>query len=174
MVDGGSLLKLNSIQTMPGKPHVAKRIDGRAGNGGARPGSGPKPGSANGVTRIARKMADELVERGESPLDFMHENLMFWWKASNTFGEKLAALLISAEEDEDPPSLELRREAVDLLKNFVNARDKAQACAVDAAPYCHPRLQSIAFKPNLTEDVEKVLDGMTISQAAEAYGSTIR
>jgi hypothetical protein len=119
-------------------------------------------------------MATEIVEAGESPLDFMHENLMFWWKASNSFGEKLADMLIAAEKRESPPSLAQRIEATELLKNFLNSRDKAQACAVDAAPYFHPRLQSIAIKAQIAVEVQKILGEMTPAQAAEAYASTIR
>jgi hypothetical protein len=43
--------------------------------------------------------------------------------------------------------IELIEKAKKKFDAFIHARDKAQSCAVDAAPYCHAKLQSIIMKP---------------------------
>jgi hypothetical protein len=42
--------------------------------------------------------------------------------------------------------MELLKERNDLTRKMLTARENAQSCAVDAAPYVHPRFQSIAVQ----------------------------
>jgi hypothetical protein len=146
--------------------------DKRAKNGGPRPNSGRKEGS---TTLLTRKTAQEICDSGESPLHLMHENMLFWWKAATSLGERLNEIILGAEDDpETALDPEARAEAVKVLANFLAARDRAQACAVDAAPYCHPRLQAIQLKGKIEGEVRAILGPMTPQQAAEAYQEMIR
>ena len=84
------------------------------------------------------KEIQELIDAGEAPLNVMINNMLFWFKQAQTFSVKLEKLLVS-EGDED----EKRGEGIKLLRTLLAARENAQSCAVDAAPYCHPRLATI-------------------------------
>jgi hypothetical protein len=52
-------------------------------------------------------------------------------------GAKLDPICGKIKNDDD------RREAMSLARMFLSARDNAQRCAVDCAPYVHARLQAV-------------------------------
>lgn len=70
---------------------------------------------------IARRRADAASLRKYSPLDVMLENMEYFYDL--------------AKKSSDPAD-----------KEAVQARQIAQACAKEAAPYIHPRLTAIAVK----------------------------
>lgn len=82
-------------------------------SGGARPGAGRKPGTANKRTR---EIADAAAASGITPLEVMVETMRELWK--------------QAEEQEDPGA----RMAL---------KQQAAEAAVKAAPYMHPRLANV-------------------------------
>lgn len=145
------------------KNHVP---DGRAKNGGLRKGQGRPPGAA---TRLARYKPKELVDAHESPLDVMVDNMLFWYRASKTIEQTIAGLVSQGIDD-----AERQVEFLSLLKKFLSAREQSQKCAVDAAPYVHPRLAAIQFKGEMKTEVTAILGTMTAQQAAEAYADTLR
>jgi hypothetical protein len=79
----------------------------------------------------------ELCANHESPLDVMFENLLFWHKHSRKLGLKLDAICRKIKNDDE------RREAMSVARMFLSARENAQRCAVDCAPYVHAKLQAI-------------------------------
>ena len=85
--------------------------------------------------RLSRKRAMELCANNESPLDIMFDNMLFWSRQTKDLGAKLQKLFGRIESDED------RREAMSLTRLFLAARESAQRCAVDCAPYVHAKLQ---------------------------------
>ena len=66
-----------------------------------------------------------------SPLD------VIWHRQSKDLGAKLEAICGKIKNDDD------RREAVSLARMFLSARQNAQRCAVDCAPYVHAKLQAV-------------------------------
>ncbi len=79
----------------------------------------------------------ELCAKNESPVDVMVENLLFWHRQAKKLGVKLDAICGKIKNDDD------RREAVSLARMFLSARENAQRCAVDCAPYVHAKLQAV-------------------------------
>lgn len=114
---------------------------------------GPKPGNAKGgvapqSTALARVRAHEIAKSEKAPLNIMLDNMMFWHRHSKDLESQIQVVL---EEIRTEASEDLLDKAKDLLKGFLAARQNAQACAVDAAPYVHPKLQSVTIKPVTTE-----------------------
>jgi hypothetical protein len=113
---------------------ASAEIARRNGRKGGRP-----KGEAN---RLTRRLANEIARSGHSPIDVMLKNMWFWAEQAEETAEKVKAL---ADLETDPDA---RAEAYRLLGRFLSFREKSQECAVDAAPYCHPKLASIDFNPN--------------------------
>ena len=67
----------------------------------------------------------------------MFENMLFWHRQSKDLGAKLDAICGKIKNDDD------RREAMSLARMFLSARENAQRCAVDCAPYVHAKLQAV-------------------------------
>lgn len=124
---------------------------------------GPKPGNAKGgkapqSTALARVRAHEIAKSGKAPLDIMLDNMMFWHNQSQNIAEQIQSGIQSMKDGNASP--ELIKETEGLLKTFIAARENAQKCAVDAAPYVHPKLQSVAIKAN--NSGEKVIEVETL------------
>ena len=119
-------------------------------------GGGRKPNAINKLTRVR---AHELVATGNAPLDLMLKNMKFYEKLSDDLKVRLFAVLdkMMAAPQIDPADIRAMQE---LTNNHFIARDKSQGCAVDAAPYVHPRLASITHK-NIEErrEIKMVLEG---------------
>jgi hypothetical protein len=138
-------------------------ISRRNGKLGGRP-----RGAANVLTR---KKANEICESGEAPLDVMLDNLRFWHRTALGIGERLQALIASADEGSEQID---KREAMKLTASFLAARENSQKCAVEAAPYVHPKLASIQM--NMTnqpppKEIDEAND--TPEQAAEAWAAMV-
>lgn len=90
----------------------------------------------------------EIVNTGNSPLDVMLRNMAFWDETANKLKEQIEETMLHIQEAAMCGDLseDLLEKAKKLLGNHLAARDKAQGCAVDAAPYVHPRLMSIQAK----------------------------
>lgn len=90
-----------------------------AGTGGARPGAGRKPSTANIKTRAAANRL--MLEAGhETPLDVMAGTMRELWRQARF-------------EDSDKPRLRLE----------ISIAERACAIAKDLAPYLHPKLASV-------------------------------
>lgn len=99
---------------------------------------------------IARRRADALSQRKVSPLDVMLENMEYFYDIA---------------KKADPND-----------KGGLQARQIAQACAKEAAPYVHPRLTAIAvkrvFDPGSMSDDELAAAILEIRSQLPAAGST--
>lgn len=118
------------------------RVNGRKG--------GRKPGSPNLRTRFRALQA--CREHGLTPLDVMLENLRHWHDRS---------------ADLEPEPSELGEHACEHMLHA--ARERAQQCAVDAAPYCHPRLAAIRFKIESPVRVEPIIEGESVIESQRKY-----
>lgn len=95
----------------------------------------------------------------------MYANMQYWCGKVEEFNERLQELIVNAENPEE------RREALTLLREFLSARAKSQECAVDLAPYIHPKLASINVKPmddNSLLDLKAIPDSDALG-ASDAY-----
>jgi len=148
---------------MTGKKEKALKGRGGPGRGGGR-----KKGGQNKRTIALREVADKALQTGQSPLDVMMDNLLFWHRAAKSLGEQLEQLMLEGISEED------REKVMKLLKNFLAARENSQRCAVEAAPYVHPKLSSIAFKGDLNGVITHITADMTPAEAQAAYEATLR
>jgi hypothetical protein len=81
--------------------------------------------------------ANEISASGKSPLDIMSANMLYWYDRAVALSEQVRELL-AAEQDASPAAADV------VFKEMMIARENAQRCATDAAPFVHPRLQAIA------------------------------
>jgi hypothetical protein len=119
--------------------------------------NGKKGGRPLGpLAKLSRRKADELSHKNETPLDVMIDNMNFWrGKATELSDEmqrrmdEISKLDISDAAQRDK-FVELMKEFNKIATAMLAARAESQKCAVDAAPYVHPRFQSIAIKHTQT------------------------
>lgn len=113
--------------------------------------NGAKGGRPESATkRLSRRRINELHATQHTPVDVMCDNMIFWHQKVQTTTVHLEKFAEVANfEDADD-----RREFVGIMKTMLAAREHSQQCAVDMAPYCHPRLQAIAIQQNNTHVVQ--------------------
>jgi hypothetical protein len=116
--------------------------------GGLRVGAGRKLGSQNKRT-IARVSHAELFRNdgGVVPLGVMIHNMRAAFAAAERADREIKA---NAIEGMDPE--EAFETLLAMVNKAIDLRDIAQKYAVDAAPYVHPRLSAVAFKPPQSAD----------------------
>jgi hypothetical protein len=117
-----------------------------SGKRGGRP-----KGIGGALAKITEYKARELAAKNKTPLDVMIKN-MHWWESRS---EELTQLV--EEKVKKVSAAEADKELAEALKEFnraqdsmTKARDKSQSCAVDAAPYVHPRHASISVRQTNT------------------------
>lgn len=141
-----------------------------AGNGGARPGAGRKKGQSLEVVRKRRFAVDLMEQHDLSPIEVMMGNMVFWHRQADKLTEKLMEFMQRANP-EDPDTINQFNE---LVKRMLSCRSEAQACAVDAAPYCHPRLAAVAISTDPDSPVSQAITSkIPPKEAADAYARTI-
>lgn len=88
---------------------------------------------------VAKKMPAPVLrpDGAPEPLDVMLANMDFWIGAAERLGQRLVELAHSSNFAEQ------RTEVMSIARELLAARDKAERCAVDAAPYRHPKLTSV-------------------------------
>ncbi len=127
---------------------------------------GPKPGSMLGQVspnkggetqnkQLARIESHRIASSPNAPLKVMLRNMMFWVEHANTIQAQVERMLpqiteaiIAAKGNADALDAvnEMMEKAKTLTREFLTARHNSQTCAVDAAPYIHPKLASVSFK----------------------------
>lgn len=113
--------------------------------GGKQLNAGRPVGSLSTRTKAIRAIADQAIAEGVHPLHVMLENMRFYY-------EKAVVLQTAILKDiGKKPPLEL----LEALKELGSFRNLAQSCAVDAAPYVHPRLSATSADVNVNIKVEE-------------------
>ena len=107
-------------------------------HGGRRPNAGRKVSS---LTVRSRETAEQLVAKGETPLDIMVANMLHFHRLAETAEAALAE--ISAETVLSMAPDEQFKHLLAQVKKAAGLRESAQSCARDAAPYVHPRLATV-------------------------------
>jgi hypothetical protein len=96
------------------------------------------------------------MKPGETPKDIMHDNMMFWHERVGFLTERIEQLLKAAEKQAQlDPSL--IRALAQLSREMLAARQSAESCAVDLAPYVHARIA--AFHLTSDEGSQVVIRG---------------
>lgn len=149
----------------PGKS--LQRIERR---GGARANAGRKVGS---TTQKIRSIAEQAAAEGTTPIQVMLRNMRYYDECAEAITEKLAqAAEMMTPEAIAKGGAEIL-EVLKLINKMGDFRMKAQECAVDAAPYIHPRLASIDFTPEHDTPSEIINKLTTPKEAASTYGALL-
>jgi hypothetical protein len=117
--------------------------------------------------RLSRKRAMELCANNESPLDIMFDNMLFWHHQSKNLGAKLDTIFGKIKNDDD------RREAMSLVHTLLSARENAQRCAVDCAPYVQAKLQAVRHEHGPTGRYIVADRPLTEEQWIKEVGATV-
>ena len=114
-------------------------------------GGGRKPGKASkkALARLA-EIQKIVTEEDLKPIAVMTDNMVFWHNQAIRMGEKLEGYVLDID---DPEAID---KLTKLIKLFFQARENSQKCAVDAAPYYHPRLAAVTVKSN-PEDTQTTI-----------------
>jgi hypothetical protein len=90
-------------------------------------------------SQLTKRLVEEALERGESPLHILLENLS-WFRSK--------AWQLEAELREAPtnPTIHEQAKLNRRFKALLAVRKLATDVAAAAAPYCHPRLNSISVE----------------------------
>lgn len=128
-------------------------------NKGGRP-----VGSIGHRTKMLRAVSDKALQKGVAPIEVMLENMRFFHQKADVLQTAVVTKL-SKKSLKSEEAMELLLEFKELGAN----RMKAQSCAVDAAPYVHPRLSATQVTGEITHKHEEVEQAFkTIEHALEA------
>lgn len=131
--------------------------ESRPGKGGKREGAGRPSGASTQLTRFE---LNKVAKSGKAPIDIMLKNMWWWDEQADAIGEQIQSSMADLQLiSDDDKKLEELNKLKKKLDAFTHARDKAQACAVDAAPFCHAKLQSVAVK---SDNKGKILEVETV------------
>jgi hypothetical protein len=100
-----------------------------------------------------------------SPLDVMIDNMKYWRGRSKEFEAQVKQLI---ESGNDEQTLEQIRQLL------FAAREQAQLCAGDAAPYCHPKVRAMSIKGEVRQMFAEITDDMTLEEMQRAYAENLR
>lgn len=112
--------------------------------GGKREGAGRKPGA---LTKRTREVAEKAAASGMSPLEVMLDNMRHFQQVAldaEATLEGLTASEFSEQVQSDATPEEQFKFLLAQVKKTAGYRQMAHECAKDAAPYLHPKLNTIA------------------------------
>lgn len=93
-------------------------------------------------------------------------NNMLYWRNSAVLGRRIEDMVTECSE----LPLNEKFEALSKLQpEFIEFRKNSQSCAVDAAPYVHPRLAAIQVDSKSNSTLTIINDKMTPTEASESY-----
>jgi len=132
--------------------------------GGAQPTGGLRKGQLKERTKMLRRVADHALQGGIKPVEALLHNMRWYFaRANNTWDDFLKEL------NEKGPTDEVK----ELMNESLMYRDRSQSCAVDAAPYFHPRLSAIAV--GITSDKRFELPpDLPLNEAMSQYEENLR
>lgn len=144
-----------------------------SGRGGARPNSGRRLGGQNEKTRA---YAEAAAVEGVKPIDVMLGNMRYYHERAEDFDKKLEEVATLLTPQQIAAGGESVMEVLKLVNQIGQFRMKAQECAVDAAPYIHPRLTAIAMKLDHGDSKKPPLEitrNLDARVAAERYAELL-
>ncbi len=121
-----------------------------------------------GVLRArTREVAEQNAREGVTPLEVMLTNMRWAHDGSVGIMAQLVDFLELTrfemdkknwddKEREKAEKAEARKEGMMVFRQFLRMRELAQKFAVDAAPYCHPRLAQVEYKQPGKSDIVEI------------------
>ena len=138
---------------------------GRGAPPGGYLGGGRPKGSANKKTQELVALAHA---QGITPIEVMTRNMRFWFENGEALTKRLHELAVDVQD------ADMLKELFGLILKMGQFREKAEACAVDAAPYMHPRLAALTVRGDKENPlVHQIEMSMTPKEAAEEYARAV-
>lgn len=157
--------KFGEAKTQARKPKLNK--DGTPKKfGGKQEGAGRPAGALSRRTRMLNKVTDRHIRGKRLPLDVMIENMIHYQDDARGAQAELAEVFAAGKFQMDKDEW---MKAIELLAQVGDTRMKAQKCAVDAAPFIHAKLSSIAFTPKHSAP-QDIVDGK-VEEARDDFRS---
>ena len=89
------------------------------------------------------ELADKLTKDGQiQPLQVMCDNMRWYAEQAEILRLKLHAFALREKRRSSRGDRRYHLELLRLMRTVVRLRERAQACAVDAMPYVHPKLKA--------------------------------
>lgn len=131
-------------------------------HGGKRVGAGRKLGA---LAKRTQAIAEKASAEGITPLEVMLANMWHFHRIAES-AEKALAELSADKIDGMEPDDQFKYLLAE-VKKAAGLRDMAQGCAVDAAPYIHPKLAShtISGDPNAPLEVVHIIEHVVTSDS---------
>lgn len=111
------------------------------------------------------------MKGGITPLEVMVKNMRWWDDSAEGL---LRQLLQMGDQVASFDDADLLREFFKIIEKVGIYRDKAEECAVDAAPYMHPKLASIVLKGDKDNPIEHTIAGSDLKQLASIYATSLK
>ncbi len=136
---------------------------------------GRRKGDITKRTKALRSIADKALFASDTPLEVMLENMRHYHKIANDLHKEIAERLEWLKNEETVEDVaEGINATVKMLGEMNNARMNSQKCAVEAAPYCHPRLAHVKFDGSMKHDLKEIAGTMSAQEAADSWSATLR
>jgi hypothetical protein len=134
--------------------------------GGPRIGAGRPPGSVHKRLLGVREITSDIIKSGKVPLRVMINNMLYYDEQAGYLEEQFA----DAMKDFHGKFSEAGFiKALELFSQISDTRMKSQRCAVDAAPFIHPRLSQMTMDVNTTHHPRDLPADAPIEAAREDF-----
>jgi hypothetical protein len=143
------------------KTKTIEPVKKASGRGGYRPNAGRPPFSGDKKMARVRQITNKMLQQEQVPLRVMMNNMVHYVEEANGIEKQFEAQMA---ENAARFSEEGFLKALELLSKIGDARMKAQKCAVDAAPFIHPKLS------NITMDVKQQVELRDIRKRTNRAG----
>ena len=128
-------------------------------------------GSVGAKTKMLREIAAKALADGVTPAEVMLDNMRFFHEKADVLQTAVVTKLQSKKLNSEE-AMELLTEFKELGEN----RMRAQSCAVDAAPYFHPRLSATQLSGEVTvkhEEAQQAFKTIEGALNSAVYGEEV-
>lgn len=137
---------------------------------------GRPSGSRNKRTQFLEKVSQDALQAGVMPIEVMLSNMRFYHgEAGKLIVELQEKKQVLEEEEVVEDQVEALRDLAQVFAKLSNTRMLAQQCAVEAAPYCHPKLANVRVAGSVKHEFGPIdEDKMTPHEAQQSYLASLR
>ena len=127
------------------------------GHGGKRVGAGRKPGLPAKKIRERQEQVKAILGDDILPFQVMIENMRHWRKLAISAEDALAKM--SHRDIKGMKPGDAFNHILNEVKRVAGFRERAEECAKDAAPFCHPKLATVTHQGDQDNPL-KVIHGI--------------